>query len=195
MIPKYNIFFLPLQSQTTGELSEWLKEPASKTGVRQRTGGSNPSLTAVTVDIQPIQRFTHKPAHTKAKFVRISIVRYPRKPSETEIGLLWHQNGDCALILAAESRHAIKKNTHRLDLYPLPSEAPIFFILRDGDSHLARAVPFRQESLHSSDAISFAGISQSESGIQTIALRFEIWRDMRIDQQLQDATFNHYLIK
>ena len=29
-----------------GELSEWLKEPASKTGVRQRTGGSNPSLTA-----------------------------------------------------------------------------------------------------------------------------------------------------
>ena len=30
-----------------GELSEWLKEPASKTGVRQRTGGSNPSLTAV----------------------------------------------------------------------------------------------------------------------------------------------------
>ena len=30
----------------TGELSEWLKEPASKTGVRQRTGGSNPSLTA-----------------------------------------------------------------------------------------------------------------------------------------------------
>ena len=31
---------------TKGELSEWLKEPASKTGVRQRTGGSNPSLTA-----------------------------------------------------------------------------------------------------------------------------------------------------
>ena len=30
----------------SGELSEWLKEPASKTGVRQRTGGSNPSLTA-----------------------------------------------------------------------------------------------------------------------------------------------------
>ena len=27
-------------------MSEWLKEPASKTGVRQRTGGSNPSLTA-----------------------------------------------------------------------------------------------------------------------------------------------------
>ena len=28
-------------------MSEWLKEPASKTGVRQRTGGSNPSLTAL----------------------------------------------------------------------------------------------------------------------------------------------------
>ncbi len=34
-----------MQSQS-GEMSEWLKEPASKTGVRQRTGGSNPSLTA-----------------------------------------------------------------------------------------------------------------------------------------------------
>ena len=56
-----------------GELSEWLKEPASKTGVPQGTGGSNPSLTAVKVDNQPIKRFTHKPTHTKAKFVRISI--------------------------------------------------------------------------------------------------------------------------
>ena len=38
-----SIFVVP---KRTGELSEWLKEPASKTGVRQRTGGSNPSLTA-----------------------------------------------------------------------------------------------------------------------------------------------------
>ena len=39
-------FFPTFVVRYQGELSEWLKEPASKTGVRQRTGGSNPSLTA-----------------------------------------------------------------------------------------------------------------------------------------------------
>ena len=42
---KINIFPY-LCSPNPGELSEWLKEPASKTGVLQGTGGSNPSLTA-----------------------------------------------------------------------------------------------------------------------------------------------------
>ena len=41
-------FFHTFAVHQPGELSEWLKEPASKTGVRQRTGGSNPSLTAST---------------------------------------------------------------------------------------------------------------------------------------------------
>ena len=41
-------FFPTFVVRFDGELSEWLKEPASKTGVRQRTGGSNPSLTAST---------------------------------------------------------------------------------------------------------------------------------------------------
>ncbi len=40
-------FFYTFVVPNHGELSEWLKEPASKTGVRQRTGGSNPSLTAL----------------------------------------------------------------------------------------------------------------------------------------------------
>ena len=39
----------------------------------ERNGGSNPSLTAVKVDNQPIKRFAHKPTHIKAKFVRIFI--------------------------------------------------------------------------------------------------------------------------
>ena len=42
-------FFYTFVVRFTGELSEWLKEPASKTGVRQRTGGSNPSLSALSV--------------------------------------------------------------------------------------------------------------------------------------------------
>ena len=37
------------------------------------SGGHDASLTAVKVDNQPIKRFTHKPTHIKAKFVRISI--------------------------------------------------------------------------------------------------------------------------
>ena len=37
-------------------MSEWLKEPASKTGLRQRNGGSNPSLTAKTRSSRPRKR-------------------------------------------------------------------------------------------------------------------------------------------
>ncbi len=66
-------------------MSEWLKEPASKTGVRQRTGGSNPSLTAVMILFQIVTLFTHKLTHTKAKFVRIFIICYLRKLQETGI--------------------------------------------------------------------------------------------------------------
>ncbi len=73
---------LTLSSDQPGEMSEWLKEPASKTGVRQRTGGSNPSLTAITILFQIVTSFTHKLAHTKAKFVRIFIACYPRKTLE-----------------------------------------------------------------------------------------------------------------
>ena len=68
--------FLPLQSPTQGELSEWLKEPASKTGVRQRTGGSNPSLTANLIEKQLFRSSTHIFTHTMAKNVRFFIVLY-----------------------------------------------------------------------------------------------------------------------
>ena len=47
LIARSMSFFYTFVVRFTGELSEWLKEPASKTGVRQRTGGSNPSLTAL----------------------------------------------------------------------------------------------------------------------------------------------------
>ena len=63
-------FFSTFVVRFQGELSEWLKEPASKTGVPQGTGGSNPSLTAVTIDFQSITEFTHIFTHTKRKVVR-----------------------------------------------------------------------------------------------------------------------------
>ena len=72
-------------SPKSGEMSEWLKEPASKTGVRQRTGGSNPSLTAITVDFQPITSFTHNLTHRKAKFVRIFFVLYRPELYDTKM--------------------------------------------------------------------------------------------------------------
>ena len=75
--PKF--FFSTFVVPMIGELSEWLKEPASKTGVRQRTGGSNPSLTAVTLDYQAIKHFTHILTHIEAKFVRIFFVFYRRE--------------------------------------------------------------------------------------------------------------------
>ncbi len=56
----------PDERTRLGQVSEWSKEVAWKAAVRQRTEGSNPSLTAISsmqIPLQPLSevRLTHQP--------------------------------------------------------------------------------------------------------------------------------------
>ena len=45
---------------SNGEMSEWLKEAVLKTSVRQRTVGSNPTLSAKSADRNAVNKLSRK---------------------------------------------------------------------------------------------------------------------------------------
>lgn len=100
-----------------------------------------------------------------------------------------------ALILTPESRFGIQQNTHRLNLESFFGEVPGFRICRGADGHLSRTVTSSQESSHPPYAISLTWIRKPHSGIQVIAPRVIIRRNMVINGQEQSAILNRSCFK